>query len=241
VKSVTMTLERSNFQGFLALVAVPDKTVTRLALYRSILTNLRGEGVRYVFSHEMAELARVSAAQFRRDLMSTRASGSASRGYEVAALIDGIGKVLDAPDGEGAALVGVGNLGQAVLVHFNGRRPKLSIVAAFDWDPNKANRPVHGCLVYPMGTLPEVVERQGIRVGIIAVPARAAQDVADQLVAAGVRGLLNFAPARLRVPRGVVVEDIDFAMALERVAFMARREGVRRGSRAGNGRGRAAA
>lgn len=225
-------------------VLVPDRTVARLALYRHLLANLRADGVTHVFSHRLAELAGVSAAQLRRDVMATRASGSASRGYEVAALIDAIGRALDAPGGEAAALVGVGNLGQAILAHFNGRRPKLSIVAAFDWDPQKANRTVHGCLCYPMGALPEVVARLGVRVGVITVPARAAQSVADQLVAAGVRGLLNFAPARLRVPEGVVVEDMDVAMALERVAYRARqlaasrRDGARRAAVAA-GRGSA--
>lgn len=207
------------------MAVVPDRTVARLSLYRHILANLRSEGVTHVYSHELADLAGVSAAQFRRDLMSVQASGSASRGYEVGALVEAIGRALDAPGGEGAALVGVGNLGQAILAYFQGRRPKLSIVAAFDWDPAKANRTVHGCLVYPMGSLPEVLPKLGIRVAVVSVPAREAQGVADQLVAAGVRGLLNFAPTRLRVREGVVVEDIDFAMALERVAYHARQQG----------------
>jgi len=210
------------------MVSVPDKAVARLALYRHILTNLRAEGVRFVYSHDLAEQARASAAQVRRDLMSIPTSGSASKGYDVHALIEAIGRVLDAPGGDSAALVGLGNLGQAILSYFDGRRPKLSIVAAFDWDPQKTNRTVHGCLCYPMAALPEVVRKLGIGVGVVSVPARAAQQVADQMVAAGLRGLLNFAPARLRVPAGVVVEDIDFAMSLERVAYLARQNRRRR-------------
>jgi redox-sensing transcriptional repressor len=206
---------------------IPDKAVARLALYRHILANLRSEGLRFVYSHELAEQARASAAQVRRDLMAIPTSGSASKGYDVQGLIDAIGRVLDAPGGEGAALVGVGNLGQAILSYFNGRRPKLSIVAAFDWDPQKTNRTIHGCLCYPMAALPEVARKLGIGVGVVSVPAKAAQQVTDQMVAAGLRGILNFAPARLRVPAGVVVEDIDFGMSLERVAYRARQKGRR--------------
>jgi redox-sensing transcriptional repressor len=95
-------------------------------------------------------------------------------------------------------------------------------VAAFDTDPHKVNRVIHGCRCYPKQQLKEVVAANGIKIGIIAVPATEAQYVADSLIATGVRGILNFAPAPLHVPPSVFVEDIDLTMSLEKVAYFAR-------------------
>jgi redox-sensing transcriptional repressor len=123
--------------------------------------------------------------------------------------------------------VGVGNLGKAILSYFAGRRPNLQIVAAFDNDLYKVNRAIHGCRCYAMEHLYEVAQAQGIRLAIITVPAQAAQDVADALVQAGIRGILNFAPVRLRVPPHMYVEDIDMTVSLEKVAYFARQGGER--------------
>jgi redox-sensing transcriptional repressor len=167
-------------------------------------------------------MAGCTAAQVRRDLMAVGYSGSPTHGYEVGRLLESLREFLDAPGGQGVALVGVGNLGKAILSYFSGRRPNLRIVAAFDRDPYKANRHIHGCRCYSMESLPEVSQGQRIRLAIITVPAPAAQDVADALVQAGIRGILNFAPVRLRVPAHVHVEDIDMTVSLEKVAYFAR-------------------
>jgi redox-sensing transcriptional repressor len=154
--------------------------------------------------------------------MCTGCQGTPGRGYEVRGLIGGIERFLDAPEPEGVALVGIGNLGRAILAFFQGRRPKLRVVAAFDREADLVNRVIHGVRCYPMEELDAVVVREGIRVGIIAVPAGEAQPVADRLVAAGIRGLVNFAPTPLHAPPGVYVDDIDMTMSLEKVAFFAR-------------------
>jgi redox-sensing transcriptional repressor len=135
-----------------------------------------------------------------------------------------IGNYLDAPQGQSVALVGVGNLGKAILSYFSGRRPRLSIEAAFDTDPAKANRVVHGCRCYPLDEMERVIRSRGIELGMLTVPADQAQGVAEKLVRAGVRGILNFAPIRLSLPEEVHVEDIDMTMSLEKVAFFARRK-----------------
>jgi len=201
---------------------ISEKTIGRLSLYRRLLNVLQGEGHRHVFSHQLAGIAGCTAAQVRRDLMAVGYSGSPIHGYEVARLIESIREFLDAPGGQGVALVGVGNLGKAILAYFTGRRPNLRIVAAFDNDTHKVNRVIHGCHCHAMADLPQVVKKLGIRLAIITVPANAAQEVADGLSRAGVRGLLNFAPVRLRVPPSVYVEDIDMTMSLEKVAYFAR-------------------
>jgi redox-sensing transcriptional repressor len=198
------------------------RTIGRLSLYRRLLNNMVVGGVKYLFSHDLANMAGVTAAQVRRDVMAVGYNGSPTRGYDVAELAASIGAFLDAGDTQGVALVGVGNLGRAVLTFFAGRRPNLAIVAAFDRDPAKTGRVLHGCRCFLAEDMPRVVKELKIAIAILAVPAAEAQAVADQLVAAGVRGLLNFAPTPLRVPPNVYVEDMDMTAGLEKVAFFAR-------------------
>lgn len=203
---------------------IPDKTIGRLSLYRRLLNRLLDENVRNIYSHQLAAMAGVTAAQVRRDIMSIGYSGNPNRGYDLVEFIGSIGKSLDDPEGQRVALVGVGNLGRAILTYFTGRRPKLTIVAAFDNDPRKYNRVIQGCRCYSIEQLPEIVEALDITIGTITVPANEAQWVADLLVQAGIMGILNYAPVRIRVPSTVYVEDIDMSMALEKVAYFARKK-----------------
>ncbi|NQT50427.1 redox-sensing transcriptional repressor Rex [bacterium] len=198
------------------------KSIGRLSLYRSILNRLLRDGVNSLFSHELASLAGATPSQVRRDLMVTGYTGSPVRGYDVRDLLASIGRFLDAPESEGVALVGVGNLGRAIMAFFTGRRPSLAIRAAFDRDPYKVNRVIHGIRCHPMEDLESVLVREHVRVAIITVPAIEAQDIADRLCRAGVKGILNFAPVRLRVLPSVFVEDVDVTMSLEKVAYFSR-------------------
>jgi len=201
---------------------VSGKIIGRLSLYRRLLHGLVLEGTESVYSHELAALARVTAAQVRRDIMNIGASGNPNRGYDVKKLIAGIAVFLDAPEVQNVALIGVGNLGRAILAFFAGRRPKLSIVAAFDNDPEKSGRVIHGCPCYSFDQLEEIVKTHNIRIATLCVPASVAQKVAMKLVDAGFKGILNFAPVPLHVPRSIYVEDIDMTMSLEKVAYFAR-------------------
>ena len=199
-----------------------DKTIGRLSRYRRVLNELQHEGARNIYSYQLANRAGGNAAQVRYDLMATGYCGSPNSGYDVKKLAKSIDDFLDTPEGTRAALVGVGNLGRALLAYFAGRRTNLTIAAGFDSDAEKHTRVIHGCRCYAQTAVEDVVRRENIRVGIVAVPAAQAQLVADKLVAAGVTGLLNFAPVPLRVPGHVFVEDIDMTMALEKVAYFAR-------------------
>lgn len=199
-----------------------NKTIGRLSLYRRLLRESAAKGEQNLYSHQLAALAGVTPAQVRRDVMTVGYSGSPAHGYDVRALSDSIGGFLDAPEHEGIALVGVGNLGRALLAYFVGRSPKFSIVAAFDNDPGKVNRVIHGCRCYSVEQIPDVVREKDIRMAMISVPASEAQVTATALCSAGVRGLLNFAPVRLWVPEGVYIEDMDVTLTLERVSFFAR-------------------
>lgn len=199
-----------------------EKIVGRLSQYRRVLHNLAESGIRQIFSHELAAYAGVSAAQVRRDIMHIGYSGNPNRGYGVNELLESIRSFIDAPGGQRVALVGVGNLGRAIIAYYAGRRPNLSIVAAFDSDPEKWGRVIHGCRCYPSDEIGTVIADKDISCAIITTPADTAQDVADGLVSAGIRGILNFAPVALKVPGGVYVEDIDMATSLEKVAYFAR-------------------
>jgi redox-sensing transcriptional repressor len=203
--------------------SIPVNTIGRLSLYRRLLVELVATGARQVYSHELAALSVSTAAQVRRDLMTIGFSGNPRRGYGIADLLAAIDRVLVSSVETTAALVGVGNLGRAILAYYINREP-IRFAAAFDSDPAKTGRVLHGCRCYPMDDLAAVVSRDHIRVGVIAVPAAEAQAVADRLVLSGVLGVLNFAPARLRVPTGFYIENLDMTMALDRVAFYARQQ-----------------
>lgn len=203
------------------MIAKP--TIARLSLYRRVLSRHKDLGESYIFSHELAQLANRSAAQIRRDLMAIGFSGTPSRGYKIIELIEHINKVLDSPSGEAVALVGIGNLGRAILSYLPARHTGLAIVAAFDSDPAKVDRIIHGCRCYPIEMMDSKIKELKIDIGLIAVPAPAAQEVANRLVRAGLRGILNFAPTPLRLPPSIYLEEVDMTVSLEKTAYFSRK------------------
>jgi redox-sensing transcriptional repressor len=204
---------------------IPERVVGRLSQYRRFLMRLKAAGNTHVYSHNLAEISGGTAAQVRRDMMTIGATGSPTKGYEIDVLVDRIGQSLDAPSGQKAVLVGAGNLGKALLHFFSEGRTKLSIAAVFDNDPAKQGQSMYGCdgcICHHIDKLEAVVKESGADVGIITVPSSAAQEVADCLSSAGVKGILNFAPITITVDSNIYVEDIDMTMSLEKVAYFAR-------------------
>lgn len=204
------------------MINISERTIERLSVYRRVLLQLREADDAVVFSRQLSESAGVTPAQVRRDIMHLGCSGVPNSGYRVGELLSAINVMLDAPQSQRAVLVGVGHLGLALLTHFSGRWRWLHIHAAFDTDSSKCNALFRGARCYPINEIARVVREWRIDVGIITVPKDAAQDVADRLCAAGVHGLLNFAPVRLRVPETVFVENVDLTSSFEKVAFFAR-------------------
>ena len=198
---------------------IPARTIERIVLYKRILGDLEAKGIKMLFSHQLAELAHNTSTQVRRDLMEIGYSGSPRRGYNVSELILAISRILDGSRERIIALVGVGNLGRAVLSYFTYKHHGLSIAAAFDTDERLVNRVISGCRCYHLDRFEDLVREKQINMGIITVPADAAQSVADRMTGAGIRGILNFAPVPLRVPDGVFVDRIDIASALEKLAY----------------------
>jgi redox-sensing transcriptional repressor len=202
--------------------AVPFRTIGRLTHYWRTLRDLASDGKDYVYSHDLASKSRVTAAQVRRDLMVLGYSGTPAHGYDVHKLREHIEAFVFPSEEQRAIISGVGNIGRALLKFFLGRRPTLKIAASLEINPEKFGRLIHGCPCYSIENAASVIREQCITVGIIAVPDKEAQYVADVYVDAGIRGILNFARTALSVPEGVYVEDIDLAMSMDRVAYFAR-------------------
>jgi redox-sensing transcriptional repressor len=204
---------------------VSRKTVGRLSLYRRLLDSLHESGTTNIYSHQLAHLAGVSAAQVRRDFMVIGYSGSPNRGYQVNTCLASIESLLDGTIRQDVALVGMGRLGHSLLAHFSGRRPLLRIAAGFDTDPALIGTSIEGCPIYSVEELEQVVVAMGIRIGILAVPPEMAQSAAEALVRAGVRSIVDFTAIPLHVPDDVFVDHMDITSALESAAFFAREGG----------------
>ncbi len=201
---------------------VSRKTVSRISRYRRVLTALRDDGIEYVYSHELARHAAVTAAQVRRDLMVIGYSGSPNKGYDVSAGITSMSRFLDGPRRHGIALVGVGNLGRAILAHAVRADSAAAFFVAFDSDPAIAGTTINGCRCLDATHMEELVRSLGIEIAILTVPEGAAQSAADALVRAGVKSIITFAPDPLHLPDDIFVEYLDISATLESAVFFAR-------------------
>ncbi|HDP75687.1 MAG TPA: redox-sensing transcriptional repressor Rex [Bacteroidales bacterium] len=198
---------------------LPGKTIERLSEYRRTLLNCLAKGKTHIYSHELAGLHNITAVQVRRDLMLIGYSSMKKKGYDAQELIKVIGDIIDHQVGLNVAVVGMGNLGRAITTYFNGKRPKLNIVAAFDVDPNKVNRVISGVNCYHMKDMPDIIKRNDISIAIISSPPDTANQVAEQLVATGIKGILNFTTIPLVVPENVYLEEYDMITSMEKVAY----------------------
>lgn len=198
---------------------IPEATIKRLSVYARYLSNLDAQDRRVISSAELAEECGMNAAQIRKDLAYFGEFGIRGIGYYVSNLRAELSRLLALDREWRVALVGFGNLGSA-LFHYRGfARQGFRVAAIVDDDPTKSGRHVDGLEILPLAELPRLVKQHGIQIGVIAVPAAAAQAVADRLVAAGVRAILNFAPARLTVPKDVRLQNVDLSIELENLSF----------------------
>lgn len=198
---------------------VPKAVVNRLSLYLRELQHLLRDGSRTTSSTQLGTLLGLTDAQVRKDLAYFGQFGHPGIGYHCEELVREIKQILGTNHPWPVALVGVGNLGRALLGHRGFSHQGFQVVAAFDVDPTKVGRKIIGIPVYQLDELPRVVKEKGIRLGIVAVPAASAQEAADRLVAAGVDGVLNFASVTLNLPKNVSTVGVDLAMELEQLAF----------------------
>jgi redox-sensing transcriptional repressor len=199
--------------------SVPKVVVSRLSLYLRELQRLEAAGQQTISSGQLGTLLGFSDAQVRKDLGFFGQFGYPGVGYRCDELIRAMRDILGTNQSWNVVMVGVGNLGQALLGYRGFGRQNFTIVAAFDADPAKVGQMVRGLIVRPLEQLAETVREQHVRLGMIVVPAERAQEVADQLVAAGVEGIVNFAPVTLNLPPHVQNVGVDLAIELEQLSF----------------------
>jgi redox-sensing transcriptional repressor len=202
--------------------AIPMKTIERLSLYRRILRELQAKGDEFIFSYQLAALTSGKAAQVRRDLMFLDILANPQKGYSITELITCINNLLDKKETQKMGIVGAGNMGRAFINFFKGRGRNLEIVAAFDIDKKKTNRVINGCRTYPLEKIQEIVKTLNITIGIITVPENDAQDVAELLIKAGIRAIINVAPVPIKSPATVHVENLDLTSFFEKTAYYAK-------------------
>lgn len=195
-------------------------TVGRLSLYLRRLEQLSREGVATVSSSQLGEALGVSDAQVRKDLASLGHLGQPGVGYAATELTAAIRRKLGLDRSWAVVLVGAGNLARALLRYRGFRQQGFNVVAVIDSDPSKSGQQLAGLTIEPAEKLAELVATGGVELGIIAVPAENAQDVAQQMVSAGIKGILNFAPAIIRVPEHVNLVSVDLTVQLEQLAFL---------------------
>ena len=203
---------------------VPEATVARLPLYLRSLHALSESGRSTVSSEELAQAAGVNSAKLRKDLSHLGSYGTRGVGYDVDHLVGEISRELGLGQRCSVVLVGVGNLGRALAGYGGFASRGLAIDALLDDDRSRVGETIAGLTVRHLDDLPEVVS--GRSIGVIAVPAAAAQEVCDRLVAAGVTSILNFAPAVLSVPEQVDLRKVDLSLELQILSFHEHRKQV---------------
>jgi len=197
---------------------IPDETIKRLPVYLRGAMRLSESGVRCVSSKQLAEQLGVMPWQIRKDLSYFGGFGTRGVGYDLQRLIDRIRGILRLKAVRKAALVGVGNLGSALLA-FPGFGPYwLEIAAAFDVDKKKIGKERNGIIIEDFARI-ETLRDRGVDLGIIAVPAEVAQEVADKMINVGIKAILNFAPRYISVPPRIKVITIDIALYLARLPY----------------------
>jgi redox-sensing transcriptional repressor len=198
---------------------VPEGTISRLFVYLRELSKLVDLNIRTISSAELGERANLSDAQVRKDLGYFGQFGVSGSGYDTAELKKALEKILGKTRTWNVAVVGAGHLGSALLAYSGFGKLGLEIVAAFDTDEKKVGRTLSGITVQLLDDLPKTVGDKKIAIGIIAVPAQNAQEVADRMIDAGIKCLLNFAPISLNTPEKVKVRNVDLSRELETLSY----------------------
>ena len=198
---------------------ISDAVIRRLPVYLRYLNELRMSDVQTVSSQELGEKLDLNPAQIRKDLAYFGEFGRKGIGYNVAYLIEKIRQILHLDRTLHVGLAGTGNLGRALCNYRTYLNENMKIVALFDADPQKVGMVIQNLRVQPMEELVDTVRERNIKIGMITVPAHEAQRVADQFIAAGVKGILNFAPTVLKAPPGVRIHYADFTAELYSLAY----------------------
>ncbi|MGX7350672.1 redox-sensing transcriptional repressor Rex [Enterococcus canis] len=198
---------------------IPKATAKRLPLYYRYLRILHNTGKTKVSSTELSEAVQVDSATIRRDFSYFGELGKRGYGYDVETLMNFFAKTLNDDELTNVALVGVGNLGSALLKYRFHQSNSIRISCAFDVKEDIVGRIVDGIPVYPMEDMLEQIKVQQIEIAILTIPASQAQETVNELVAAGIKGILNFTPARIHADAGVLVQNVDLTNELQTLIY----------------------
>ena len=198
---------------------IPRKTIYRLSVYLRCLARLKEKNIQTVSSEALAKVAGVKPTQLRKDLAYFGTFGTRGLGYDVSELSQMIADQLGTSRLQPVILIGVGNLGLALLSYRGFEKEGFEIVAAFDVDPSRPREKKISQPIYGMVDLPPLVQKFGVRMAILTVPAEVAQEVANSLIQCGVVGILNFSPIVLSVPEDVMVNNVNLAIELENLSY----------------------
>ncbi len=198
---------------------VPEVVISRLPQYVRILNRLQEDGTQVVSSQQLGEKLQVTPAQIRKDLSYFGRFGKQGRGYSVSDLLDRLRQILGINSPWNVAVVGVGRLGRAILSYPGFNPDGFHLVAAFDQSNRVVGETVGGLVVRTMEELDQVVEQEKISIAIVAVPVEYTQNVVDQLVACGVRAILNYAPITPQVREGIRIRNIDPVLSLQSMTY----------------------
>src|SRR6187551_3039751 len=198
---------------------IPNPAVRRLSLYLRQLEAFRRKDRRTISSKQLGESLGLTDAQVRKDLAYFGQFGHPGIGYRVDDLIGQVRRILGTDKTWNVILVGAGNLGRALSAYRGFEAKGFRLVAVFDKDPGKVGKRLGPFTIEALSDAPDTIAKQNIRLAMLAVPAEEAQTVADQLIDAGVRGLLNFAPVSITVPSHVALNAVDLAVQLEQLSF----------------------
>jgi redox-sensing transcriptional repressor len=211
------------------MARISESTVRRLSHYYRVLEEVEAEGGRLISSHRLAEREGITSAQVRKDLSTFGSFGRRGLGYSVAHLREEIRSILGLDRRWRVGVVGTGNIGTALLAYRGFARQGFDVVAAFDRE--RMGQRLGDLVIQDVSQLPALAPELRLDMGVIATPVGAAQEVADLLVKAGVRGILNFAPRKLFVPAVVTLRNVDMTVEFESLSFaLAQRRRVRRRS-----------
>lgn len=205
---------------------VPEATVARLPIYLRALQALADSGVETASSQELADASGVGSAKLRKDLSHLGSYGTRGVGYEVRHLMHQISDELGLSRDWRVVIVGVGNLGRALADYGGFPSRGFEVAALVDASPQVVGETVAGTVVQAVDDLERVVAEEGIHIAVLAIPAEAAQGICDRLVAAGVTGVLNFAPCVLQVPDDVMVRKVDLSTELQILTYHQQRRGA---------------
>jgi redox-sensing transcriptional repressor len=200
---------------------VSEKNIYRLILYKRILEKLKLENRSKLYSYELARLSDSTSTQVRRDLMVVGYNGSPAHGYNVNDLYESISAFVDPKSNLNLILIGVGNLGRAILDYIPKHNPKLTVLGVFDIDPEKIGRVIHSYRSYHISQLEQFIASNNIELAMITTPSEAAQNITDVLSNTNIKGIINFSPAQLQLHnKNIFVENMDMMVSLQKVAHI---------------------